>query len=184
MNKEILSPLVDGELDAQEIESALDLLLGDEELKCSWQSMHVLRAGMRAEGSNLAMNITDKVSAALEQEPKIVAPNNIVAAYAEPTNNDGAGENVVVISEKRPKGLAFLAVAASVAALVMLGYSPQNRQASPAIAQVSINASQSDVDTELQSMIVQHGEFSGAAALNGLAAYAKVVTGSTANVVQ
>lgn len=182
MNKEILSQLADGELDALEIESALDQLLGNAELIRSWQSMHTLRAGIRAEGSNLSMNIIDKVGATLEQEPKIMAPNNLIAKHATPITSGGADGNVVLLSEKRSKGWVFLAVAASVAALVMLGYAPQNRQALPVIAQVGIDASQTGMDTELQSMIVQHGEFSGAAALNGLAAYAKVVNGSTANI--
>lgn len=180
MNKEILSQLADGELDAREIESALDLLLANPELQRCWKTMHIVRAGLRAERSNLSIDISDKVSVLLEQEPAIMAPNNIIPTQNISTNSD----DVVVLNEKRSKGWAFAAIAASVAALVMLGYSPQTRQVAPSIAQADIKASQTGVDMELQSMIVQHGEFSGAAALIGLAAYAKVVNGSTTRLKQ
>jgi hypothetical protein len=80
---------------------------------------------------------------------------------------------------KRNKVLAYAAIAASFAALVMVSYSPEKNSA-PTIADSTLNVPNSiAIEQELQSMIVQHGEFSGAAALNGLVAYAKVVNGST-----
>lgn len=180
MNKERLSQLIDGELDALDIEPALDELLASPELQRSWQTMHLMRAGMDAEASDVSLSIADKVSAMLEDEPVIMAPNNIALQQASP----GKADNVIPMSKNRPKAWALLAVAASVAALVMLSYSPQNRQTTPAIADSNESAAQPLAAMELQSMIVQHGEFSGAAALNGLAAYAKVVNGSTSRSIQ
>lgn len=173
MNKESLSQLIDGELDTLAIENELDALLADPALRRSWQTMHTLRAGMSADTAPISLTIADKVSVALADEPAIMAPNSIRVEPAEQTK----AENIVPLKQKRNKGLAFLAVAASVAAVVMLGYLPQNEQATSTIARSDIIPVQSEVDMALQSMIVQHGEFSGAAALNGLAAYAKVVNG-------
>ncbi len=176
MNKERLSQLIDGELDAQEIESALDELLASPKMQHSWRSIHLARTVMHPEkGGELSINVAEKVAVALENEPTIMAPNNISVEQ----NSPKPADNIVPLHNNWPKAWAFTAIAASVAALVFLSYTPNNEQTTPAIADSNIGATQSNVDMELQSMIVQHGEFSGAAALNGLAAYAKVVNGSS-----
>jgi len=63
----------------------------------------------------------------------------------------------------------------------MMAYQPLENSIPTIASTQSTQApiSQVNVEQELQSMLVQHGEFTGAAALNGLVAYAKVVNGST-----
>lgn len=178
MKNQILSQLLDGELSHEEMEDALDDLLADPEMQQSWYAQHTLRAVIKGDGIQASSNIVDKVAMALAEEPTIIARDNLPPVR---TVDHQPADNVIPIGQKRTKVLAYAAIAASFAAIVMVSYSP--RQAStPTIADTSSTQAPSmAVEQELQSMIVQHGEFSGAAALNGLVAYAKVVNGSTAS---
>ncbi len=176
MKNQTLSQLLDGELSQEEMEYALDDLLADPEMQKSWRAQHTLRAVIKGDTIQASCDIVDKVALAIAEEPTIIAPDNLPPAHADAQQPAG---NVVPIGQKRTRVLAYAAIAASFAAIVMVSYSP--RQAStPKIADTSsIQTPSMAVEQELQSMIVQHGEFSGAAALNGLVAYAKVVNGST-----
>jgi len=176
MKNQTLSQLLDGELNSDEMEAALDNILADPELQKSWHTLHTLRSVIRDDSTNASCNIVDRVAEALHNEPAIVAPDNIKPKN--PTFHQ-SGENVVQIGAWRNKALSYAAIAASFAAIVMVSYSPEKTEA-PAIADSAIKVAPSQaLEQEFQSMVVQHGEFSGAAALNGLVAYAKVVNGST-----
>lgn len=178
MNKQILSQLLDGELETDEMEEALDDLLADPELQQAWMAQYTVRAAIRDSGVHTPLNMVDRVSAALENEPTIMAPDNLVAKKIKGSDEDTSESNVVPFAARRNKTLAYVAIAASFAALVTVIYLPKE-SSSPNIAESDRTTPTSiAVEQELQSMIVQHGEFSGAAALNGLVAYAKVVDGS------
>ena len=182
MNSEKLSQLLDGELDGQEMEDALDALLADSALQQSWHSIHCMRAAVHETDVPVINNIQHKVSAALALEPDIVAPNNIDLERLTDQNpgdqTPAQSDRVVPIEPKRSNVIKYIALAASVAALTMVFYAP-NETSGPTIAQSgSSPVMQSGIEQEMQSMIVQHGEFSGVAALNGLVAYAKVVNDS------
>ncbi len=176
MKNQTLSQLLDGELNPDEMEAALDNILLDPKLQKSWHTLHTLRSVIRDDSTNASCNIVARVADALENEPAIVAPDNL-----KPKNSalHPSGENVVQIGAWRHKALAYVAIAASFAAIVMVSYSPEKKEA-PAIADSASKVAPSQaLEQEFQSMVVQHGEFSGAAALNGLVAYAMVVNGST-----
>ena len=179
MKNQTLSLLLDGELGTDEIETVLDSLLKDPGLQRSWNTLHILRAAIKDNGVHPSCNLVDKVSASLEEEPTIMAPDNLTPILTKEEGDPKTRQNVVPIFMKRNKVLAYAAIAASFAALVMVSYSPKKNPA-PTIADSTLNVPNSmAIEQELQSMIVQHGEFSGAAALNGLVTYAKVVNGST-----
>lgn len=176
MKNQTLSKLLDGDLSPDELERTLDHVLADSELQKSWHAQYTLRAVVQDDGIYAYCHIVDKVAAVIAMEPAIVAPDNL---SREPAAVGVPAGNVVSIRSKRTKILAFAAIAASFAAIVMVSYSPE-KVATPTIADTAATMPTSlAAEQELQSMIVQHGEFSGAAALNGLVAYAKVVNGST-----
>ncbi len=173
MNKELLSRLLDDDLNEHEMNEALDALLDDPAAQQSWHAMHMARGVLsedNEEGGHASLSLLDKITASIDEEPVILAPQNL----AQPT---------YTLNDKKQKKTtrmpAYIALAASVVALVtFIGYSPIQDKAQTDIAMTP--QSQMQAERELQSMVVQHGEFSGAAALNGLVAYVKVVNGSTA----
>ena len=174
MNKEKLSQLLEDELDANEAEAVIDSLLDDPELQRAWLAQCTARAALRDNAVHASLDMVDRVAEALEDETAIIAPHNL----PDPRTAQGPiGENVIPLRARRKRVLAFAAMAASVAALVFISYTP-DRSSSPQIADTETRAPQA-LEDEMQSMIVQHGEVSGATALNGLVAYAKVVNGST-----
>lgn len=180
MKKQTLSSLLDGELAADEVELALDRILADRELQSSWHTQHILRAVIQDDRTQTCCHIVDKVAAVVAKEPAIVAPDNLNSVNTVNSSESEVPENVVAIRSNRKKILAFAAIAASFAAIVMVSYSP-DKVSTPRMVDVTNESTPSmAAEQELQSMIVQHGEFSGAAALNGLVAYAKVVNGTTA----
>ena len=177
MKKQTLSSLLDGELAADEVELALDRILADRELQSSWHTQHILRAVIQDDRTQACCHIVDKVAAVVAKEPAIVAPYNLSSVNSSESERP---ENVAAIRSNRKKILGFAAIAASFAAIVMVSYSP-DKVSTPHMVDVTNESTPSmAAEQELQSMIVQHGEFSGAAALNGLVAYAKVVNGTTA----
>ncbi len=176
MKKELLSRLLDDDLNEQEMNQALDALLDDPAAQQSWHSMHTVRAAIDEEGPQASSALLDKITASIETEPGILAPNNLPAFKQDKPSSTGQ-------SNKQGRRMpAYLALAASVVALVtVFNYAPlQTGETVSNDVAVASPQAQMALERELQSMVVQHGEFSGAAALNGLVAYAKVVNGSTA----
>lgn len=181
MNKETLSQLLDGELETREAEDALDALLASSELQQSWQCAHTLRAFLHSGDHSAVCNIQERVSLTLQSEPEIIAPSNIALEPVVTKQPSKLADNVIPLESPRSNIVKYFAVAASVAALMMVFYSPGNET----IPHITKNSNEpvlpvvtADIAQNMQSMIVQHGEFSGVAALNGLVAYAKVVNGS------
>jgi len=172
MNKQQLSRLLDDDLNEQEMNKALDALLDDPAATQTWHAMHQVRTAIdHEEGPQASLSLLDKITHAIDEEPVILAVNNL------PEGNGGPAK----VARRRMRSTpAYIALAASVIALVtLISYSPLQQGTNK--DEVAANApSQMELERELQSMVVQHGEFSGAAALNGLVAYAKVVNGSTA----
>ena len=176
MNKEKLSQLLDDELDANESEAIIDSLLDNPELQRAWLAHYTARAALRDKAVHASLDMADRVAEALENEAPIIAPQNLPDTRMAQAP---VGEKVVPLQARRKRVLAFAAMAASVAALVFISYTPE-RASTPPIAETAPQPPQNQaLENEMQSMIVQHGEFSGATALNGLVAYAKVVNGST-----
>lgn len=178
MKKELLSRLLDEDLNEHEMNEALDALLEDPAAQQSWHAIQMVRGVMSEdndEGGLASPLLLDKITASIDDEPVILAPHNIVQTASVP---GGTKQKKVT---RKP---AYLALAASVVALLtFISYSPiqknTNQSEITMTPQIQI-PTQMQADRELQSMVVQHGEFSGAAALNGLVAYVKVVNGSTA----
>jgi negative regulator of sigma E activity len=176
MNNQSLSSLLDGELAPDELEQALDRILADQDLQAYWHAQYILSAVIRDDRTQDCCHIVDKVAAAVAKEPVIIAPYNLTPMNLSDRKTPG---NVVSIWSNRKKALSYVAIAASFVAIVMVSYSPDPVSTPQMVDTGSTGVPTMAAKQELQSMIVQHGEFSGTAALNGLVAYAKVVNGTT-----
>jgi sigma-E factor negative regulatory protein RseA len=83
MQKEQLSALMDGEAFDSELLSSLS---DDKTLQKSWQSYHVVRDTLRGDiGDVVYLDIAERVAAALEQEPIVIAPSAIKESQPHPS---------------------------------------------------------------------------------------------------
>ncbi len=99
--KETLSSLMDGELGDKDAARALQLLEGDDELKAAWQEYHLIGDALRGNAA-LHVDVRQPVSLALQAEPTVLAPRNLV--------------------QKRSRPVARFALAASVAMAGVVGW--------------------------------------------------------------
>src|SRR5262245_16723013 len=68
-----ISALMDGELDGREAQGAFEALRGEGEARDAWRTYHLIGDSMR-ETRMLSAGFAQRVSAALEQEPTVLAP--------------------------------------------------------------------------------------------------------------
>jgi len=71
--KEKLSALMDGELDGQHAQRAINAIADEEELKQVWDAYHMIGDAMRA-NSHVAVNVRQQVAERLANEPTVLAP--------------------------------------------------------------------------------------------------------------
>jgi sigma-E factor negative regulatory protein RseA len=171
-NREWLSALADGELQGEELQRGLDALRSDPELQASWQAYHLTRDSI---SSNLNHQVEPqlhlRVSAALESEPTILAPQR----------------------RQRPwiKQVAGLAIAASVTGVAIIGIQSMNGVGSePAavpvastqeylrleptqLAQAKEKAAQNS--DALNPYLVNHNEYSANSGIQGMLPYVRIV---------
>lgn len=187
----LISDLLDGELSRAQQAHALGRLSKDanHHQACrSWSAATALQALLHAEGPVSATDATPvlaspgfsvRCAGALDLEPAILAPN----ALPETMRADGVVDFQAERAARSRWQMAAVAAGMflAVGLTASLVFSPLNtserisgdtvvQQATPNA--VSISASQAN---ELEALMVEHGEFTGMAALNGLLAYAKVV---------
>ncbi|MDC9725232.1 MAG: sigma-E factor negative regulatory protein [Gammaproteobacteria bacterium] len=177
---ELLSALVDGELQGKELDDALQLLQVDEQARMQLQRYQ--HASDILHGHNLGdqtIDLTTRISTALQNETE----------FTSATKNKASAQ---VIAFPKPfwKQAASLAVAASIGALAVIGVMNQpNNQLIPShqVAAVEIETTpmvvaqagerwtvkEQEVEERLNSYLVDHNEYAGA---SGVFSYARVVS--------
>lgn len=173
-NREHLSALMDGEIDAKGRDFLLRRLSGDPEMSRTWQRYHLVRSCLHQEMAS-GMSIADRVAEALDDEPALVAESR--GGWFKP--------------------IAGTAIAASVALMAIVGINsnlmergtaapeieqpgfvsqptafdqPFSRQATP----VSFSDSLPPADRErINNLVVRHNQAVGA---GGFVAYLPIVT--------
>jgi sigma-E factor negative regulatory protein RseA len=125
-DREALSSLLDGELDAEHSQSVLAALCADPGLRSHWVAFHVVGDALRSSevAAGHSAGFCQRVAAAVAQEPTVLAPR---AAARE----RGA--------RLRRYGLPGLAVAASAAVLGFIVV-PMMQTPSPAVQQAALPA--------------------------------------------
>ena len=163
--KENISALLDGEGNDLERERALRALGTDPVLRGAWERYHLASAAIRRElDVMVSSDLADRIHARLQQEP----------------HNDG---------RRRPftprvlKFTAGLAIAASVATVAILNLPPL---VSPSAISTARHATGKSTVADarqtppaqqnaLNPYLVQHGEFTPAAGMNGMLSYVRVI---------
>lgn len=170
---EKLSALVDNELEEFERAQVLIELGRDESLTERWSRYHIIGLAMRREVINPSRTLVERVAGQLADE-------------ADP------GARTRRVETRRPwlRSAAGYAVAASAAAVLLLGGlmvklyddSQVGLPAAPSTQQIAgldeathWDSSNPQVQDALNTLLVEHGEFTPASGMNGLTAYTKFV---------
>jgi sigma-E factor negative regulatory protein RseA len=163
--KEQISALLDGEGTDLERERALRALDTDPALRATWERYHVASTAIRRELEVMVSpSLVERLQAQLHQE----VPND-------------AGRRFLM-----PRVLKFsagLAIAASVATVAILNLPPLVSSPAPVARNVSNNKSTvadarqtpAEQRSALNPYLVQHGEFTPAAGMNGMLSYVRVI---------
>lgn len=177
MNEKV-SALMDDEMRKGEVDRELARIEGDDEARLIWQRYHLIRAVMRdrtpVPDSVLNGALAESIRRRIDAEPTCIAPRPL-----------GVRRGPRRTTARR--WLEFgggLALAASVAVVWIVGTRgpvgdvPASRDSGHTVAG-SMTQWQTDHperESDLNTMLVQHGEFSSPSGLNGLIAYAKIVS--------
>lgn len=153
-NKEYISALVDGEIQDRVL---LEQLSNEQELADTFGRYHLYGDALRNDlPSHLQLDLSDRIAAALADEPAMVAPPIALQPTADVANANESSNNIV-----RPRFgrvspmlryIGQFAVAASVSAAVIVGvqqYS-QNDLQSPVLNTIPLNGGAAPVSLNYQ----------------------------------
>ena len=177
-NKQELSALVDGELDTSVSARLLDQLQTDEELRASWERLHLIGHIIRGEPVHAHYReVADRVRERLSREPTVLAPS--------------------AVKPERPRSWAMpmlsTALAASLALVAVFALPPLFEQPSvpgstlarpskPA-AELYVrgpdnhwNLDKPAVESKLNRYLVNHQKYAPTSRLKGLLPYATFVS--------
>lgn len=167
--KEKISALVDGEADDVERARALLALRSDPELCLTWERYHLAGTAIRRELEVMVSpDVITRIQAQLREETPL-----------------RPGFGVMLRTRSALRLGAGAAIAATVAAIAILNLQPILKSPIPTLAKnSSIPASNKVADarqarpeqlTALNPYLMQHGEFTPAAGMNGMLSYVRVV---------
>jgi sigma-E factor negative regulatory protein RseA len=162
--KEQISALLDGEGNDLERERALRALDTDPALRATWERYHLASTAIRRELEVMVSpGLVERLQAQLQQE----------------VQNDA---NRRFLTPRVLKFSAGLAIAASVATVAILNLPPLVSPPAPVARNVSgkntvADARQTPAEqrSALNPYLVQHGEFTPAAGMNGMLSYVRVI---------
>lgn len=166
--KEEISALLDGEANDLERERALRAMDSDPELSATWERYHLLGTAIRHELEVMASpGVAQRIQAQLRDEAPI-----------------RPGVRALLHSRNVLKLGAGAAIAATVAAVALLNLQPILKPSTDIVAKSPLSNSTKLVDTRqarpeqrnaLNPYLMQHGEFTPAAGMNGMLSYVRVV---------
>lgn len=148
LSDEQLSSLLDGELDEMQCQEAIDVLCRDSKARKQWARFHLASDALHGNLPDaIDPNFASRVMAAIDDEPAILAPppHQSATSTPSPAVSSAPASNVVQHPSSFSKRFAGLAVAASVAAMAVMGVETLYRDDSsaPVSQQVAqVNATQ------------------------------------------
>ncbi|HKU47516.1 MAG TPA: sigma-E factor negative regulatory protein [Burkholderiales bacterium] len=160
--KENVSALMDGELEGQAADSAIQTLRGEGEALESWRTYHLISDAMR-DTRLLSAGFAARVAERLANEPTVIAPANL---------------------RRTPAKRVALAAAASVAGVGLVGwlaFAPQPQapeslaQSEPQAPAIAVTVSTIPLPSATNDYLLAHQGFSPRVSLQGMAPYVRTV---------
>ncbi len=164
MNEKI-SQLIDQELDPGQRNKVFDRICNDDSAKNAWQCYHLIGSVIRAEVSSTGSDLSRLIEQKLDSEPTVLAPLRI--------NKPDASQSKAVW-----KSAGLLAIAASLALAAVVTLAPVERDdtGNKLITGSETRGQAVRFSREFDEMLVEHAQFTASAGLNGLIAYAKLIS--------
>lgn len=167
--KEKISALLDGEVNDLEHERALRALGSDPELGAVWERYHLAGTAIRRE---LEIMVSPDLASRIQERLRHESPEHL----------SKGGVSGFLRSRQVVKLGAGFAIAASVAAVAILNLPPILNPAAVPVAKRSSDTAVADArqaepaqQNALNPYLMQHGEFTPAAGMNGMLSYVRVV---------
>ena len=163
-----ISELVDLELDNEKRDSVITSLCKDTEAQVHWRNYHLIGNVIRDEVSVAGSDLGKRIAKSLDSEPTVLSPNRV---------------RIEQPAKDLWKPVAMFAVAASMALVAVVTLNPLNNGLPSNNSQTIVStANEKDLFAqEFGEMLVEHGEFTASPGLNGLVAYAKLVSAQSLN---
>ncbi len=178
MNKINISELIDEELNSASLEETINELTTDQSAIDCWSTYHLIGQVLRAEANRAPIDLLKRINIRLEGEPVVLSPTPAGRTQQQPQESER--------KQFRPwRAVGALALAASMAAFVLIVLMPT---VPPSVTELAGNTSGTisseqaagahaeSFSQEMGSLLVEHGEFTSTMGLNGLLAYAKMVS--------
>lgn len=184
-DRELVSALMDGELEGREQEHALELLAHDPALAETWRRWQLMRSSLRHEAGD-ARDLSAAVAARLDAEPALLAPQNFRVAMGATT--------------RTPRQRSLVYTGAALAASLVLGLvlwlgRTQELPAAPDFGELYAAAPQQTVITDADAVaavdgldeaqrenayIVTHAEYAHRGLQTGLRNFTRLAMADTA----
>ncbi len=163
-----LSILMDGELDRDEMQRALNDLSGDQDLRALWDHYHLIGDALRGESLSYAtMAMANRVRERLNNEPKVLAPRTrlIPRHWLTPLAGSALAASVVVVAIVAGPG--WLGMGDPVPAQLAKKF-PSAPTLYRDRAGTYWNLRRPDVESKLNSFLVNHQEYAPASGMKGV----------------
>ena len=186
--KQTISDIIDQELGSADAGGQINRIAEDADGCRSWRNYHLIGDVIRGDVKTTGPCLIDRVEAALAEEPTVLAP----APQSTTESVTGAATTSTGSRGETLKAAGLFSLAASIALVAVLTQVPatDDLQQGPTVAATATpatavgegvaganpNRNTEDIAAEFGQMLVEHGEFTTATGLNGLLAYAKVVS--------
>jgi sigma-E factor negative regulatory protein RseA len=170
--KEKLSALVDNELDELDERRVFAALKGDTALRNTWERYHLMRAALR-------------------QDLDFIVPHDVAERVAQRIAAEPSGA-AVFQRNRMVRFAGTLAIAASVAAIAIVGVQWIHQPAASARPQLASNKPETaqiirsgvtrwdmkepETESALNAYLIEHDEFSSTSGIGGMIPYVRVVT--------
>ncbi len=187
--KQTISDIIDQQLDAADSAGQIDRIAVDPENCRAWRDYHLIGDVIRGDVQSTGTCLIDRVQAALSDEPTVLAPVGGGDGESFPGRADKSGGS----RGETLKAAGLFSLAASIALVAVLTQVPatDDSQRTQTVASTTVPATgepasgdavadaasdREAIAAEFGQMLVEHGEFTTTAGLNGLLAYAKLVS--------
>jgi len=170
---ERISALMDGDLDGQEAQTAVQRLLSEPDARSGWAQYHLISDALRDQYL-LTGDIAERVSARLAEEPTVLAPQ----------------ARRVLRPQVRKRGLSMMAAAAAIVAVGWFAWStgaflpdvtPLNLAGTVQSGGATGAAQLVSVDGNVRSYLLAHQEYSPTTQIQGVAPYVRTVAEAPAD---
>lgn len=174
-----VSAFMDGESPEFEARTAMAGLLNGEDDHDRWASYHVIRDVLRDEA--FSIDVTDRVSAAINQEPSILAPRPATVFRAKRFAMSVAASvsAIAVVGWLALGGMPGPSVAPELVATGATGLSADGKALSENAAPIAVNPDLQLVsvpsDSQMNEYLLAHQGFSPSTSLHGVAPYIRTV---------